>query len=56
MAKKKDPDNVDDLNRLWVNIPRLRLELASLAKEKNEFYPLGELILLIRKIVREESE
>lgn len=53
MAKnKKNVDDVSDLNKLSVPILPLRAELSKLQKEGLTEYPLGELILIIREIVR----
>lgn len=52
----KSPDDVSDLNRLWISIAPLRLELAKLAKDGMEKYPVGEIILIMRRILREEVE
>lgn len=49
-------DNVDDLNRLWIPLAPLRMEIAKLVKEGNAEYPLGELLLIMRKILRKEEE
>lgn len=49
-------DDVTDLNRLWIPLAPLRMEIAKLVKEGNNEYPLGELILIIRGILRKEEE
>ena len=53
--KKKDPNNVDDLNTIWISIPALRMELAKLSKDNYEQYPLGEILLILREIVRNKN-
>ncbi len=55
MKKPKDPNNVDDLNVIWVSIPALRMELAKLSKDGYAQYPLGEILLIIREIVRNKN-
>ena len=53
---KKDPDNVDDLNRLWLPLAPFRLKLAALAKEGNEEYPVGEILLIMKELIVRESK
>jgi hypothetical protein len=55
MAPKKKVKDVTELNKTWVPIPALRLELTKLTKEGYEKYPLGELLLMINDLVRKES-
>lgn len=55
MAKRKTKENVDDLNTINVPLTPLRMELAKLTKEGVSLYPLGDLILLIRDIVRKDK-
>lgn len=58
MPRKKvlESDNVDDLNHLKIPITPIRFELAEKAKQGIEEYPVGDLILLIRRILRETKE
>ena len=54
--KDFSPPDVSDLNRLWLPLAPFRLEIAKLVKEGNVEYPVGEIILIMRNILRREED
>lgn len=56
MKKKPAESNVSDLDKLSVPLVSLRTELAVLNKEGYTRLPLGQLLLLIKKLIDDEKE
>lgn len=57
-TKKSSSDKdeaVGNLNKLWVPIPALRTELAKLSKEGYDYYPIGDLLLIVQRLMKENQ-
>ena len=56
VTKKKDANDVTELNKIWIPTYLIKLKVEELQKNGYTNIPLGDFILILRDIVRSQKE